>query len=60
LAIVRDWPTPALFTTEFHAKRATAFHRKAELLKSLISVLRMHPNGQQRTIDVHQFLISPA
>ncbi len=49
--LFRCWPAPALFTAEFHAKRATAFHRKAKLLKSLISVLRMHPNGHEPTFD---------
>ena len=41
------WPTSAPFSAAFHVKRVTAFHHKAELLDSLISVLRMHPNGQK-------------
>ena len=41
------WPTSAPFSAAFHVNRAAAFHRKAELLESLISVLRMHPNGQK-------------
>jgi len=45
-----SWPTPVPFVTEFHVKRATAFHRKAELLELLIFELRMHPNGQQRSL----------
>jgi len=41
-----NWPTPALLITEFPAKRTTAFHYKAEILESLISVFRTHPNGR--------------
>ena len=44
------WPTSAPFSAAFHVNRAAAFHRKAELLEPLISVLRMHPNGQKETV----------
>ena len=44
--MVGFWPTPAYSDTEFLEKRTTASHPKAELLESLIIVLRMHPNGQ--------------
>jgi len=43
------WPTSAPFSAAFHVSRAAAFHRKAEIVEPLISVLRMHPNGQQLT-----------
>ena len=44
----RFWPTSAPFSAAFHVNRAAAFHRKAELLEPLISVLGMHPNGHSR------------
>ena len=46
LASSRTWPTPAYSDSEFLERRTTVSRPKAELLEPLISVLRMHPNGQ--------------
>ena len=48
---VRPWPTPAYLDTEFLEWRTTASRPKAELLESLITVLRMHPNGQDQSFS---------